>query len=303
MPIDSRKLTYFVAVAEALHFTRAAELLGIPQPRLSQQIKRLESELGTDLFWRNNRRVELTAAGAVLLEESRKALGQLDLAARRARSAGKGEAGELALGFIDAATYGVLPAHLRRFRKMVPDVRLDLHEMATGPLVKALQSGDIRLAYIRPTIADGIASTPVDSEDLLVALPQDHPLAEHDKIRLGDVQGEPFISIPREVAPSRFDYIVGLFRDVGGPPAIIQSVERPSSTLALVSAGIGLALVPSSLRCLAIPGIVFRPLDDVIATVGLDLAWKQGGGTPAVERYLDICAPQRHGRRATRSRD
>ena len=188
--VELRHLRYFVAVAEELHFGRAAERLRVAQPGLSQQIQALERALGVALFDRTSRRVELTAAGALLLAEGKRALAQTERALDRARRAGRGEVGRLTVAAIGSATYDVLPALLREHRRRYPEVELVLREMSTPAQVHALRSGEIDVGFLRlPADTRDLVASTVREETMLLMLPESHPLAAHAEVPLAALAG------------------------------------------------------------------------------------------------------------------
>src|SRR3954453_15892050 len=202
--MELRHLRYFVAVAEELHFGRAARRLQLAQPPLSRQIQGLEQELGVRLLERTKRHVELTPAGKVFLEHARKLLTEADHAVAAARRAARGEIGRLAIGFVGAATYSALPELLRVFHTRFPDVELVLYEMTSAHQHDALREGRIEVGFVRPAIPDDtLARRVARGEPLVAALPAGHRLARRDEpIPLSDLAGEPFILFPRDPRPS-----------------------------------------------------------------------------------------------------
>src|SRR5687768_4355925 len=200
--MELRHLRYFVAVAEELHFGRAAVRLHIAQPPLSMQIKQLEGELGFRLFQRTNRKVEITQAGALFLDDVRELLAELDRSVASAKRVARGESGWLGIGFVGSATYAVLPAALQRFRKDHPDVELVLRELVTAKQAQALREGRIHVGLARPAIdEEGIDSEVILHEPLVAALPDSHRLARKAGIRVEDLAAEPFILFPRNPKP------------------------------------------------------------------------------------------------------
>ncbi|WP_232668423.1 LysR substrate-binding domain-containing protein [Pseudonocardia sp. TRM90224] len=257
-----RRLTYFVAVAEELSFTSAAERLHMAQPPLSQQIALLEKELGTALFDRSRRSVRLTPAGAALLPEARRLLAELDETAGMIRRVGDGSVGQLSIGFVPSAINGPLPELLRRFRAGRPDVELVLREMAPDPLVAAVERGrlDLGILYL-PVSASGLTQQVLGEEELVLALPADHPATASSEIDLADLADEPFIMPERHDVPGLHAAVARAFTEAGVAPRIaLRGVWLVQTVLGLVAAGIGPAVVPSSVATANRDGVVLRPI-------------------------------------------
>lgn len=270
-----RRLVYFVAVAEELSFTRAAERLHMAQPPLSQQIGLLEKDLGVTLFDRSRRSIRLTPAGTAMLPEARRLLADLDETARMIRRVADGALGRLSVGFVPSAVDGRLPDVLRAFRADHPDVDLVLRELPPDPLLAAVASGRLDLGVLyRPVAADGLAEIVVASEPLMLALPDDHPAAASDTVALADVATEPFVMPEQHDVPGLHATIMSAFADAGVAPRVAQrGVWLVQTVLALVTAGIGLALVPSSAATLHRPGVAFRPIRGTHHPVELAAVW------------------------------
>lgn len=259
--VELRHLRYFLAVAEELHFTRAAARVGIAQPALSQQIRRLEGEIGAELFHRTRRNVELSAAGMALLPFARRALGEVSGAVEAARRAAHGEIGTLTVGFVESAAAAVVPAAVRRFRRDHPEVDLTLRELGVGIQLEALRSGALDLAILRaPVTADDLAVAPVLDEGFVVAVPDGSELARRRRIRPRDLSGEPLVLLAREVVPGLYDQIIALHEDSGLRAQIAQEASSIQAVLGLVAAGLGISLLPASVRSLDRAGVVFLTL-------------------------------------------
>jgi DNA-binding transcriptional LysR family regulator len=287
--MELRHLRYFVAVAEELHFRRAAERLHVSQPPLSQQIRALEAELGVTLFERNRRRVELTAAGAALLGEAQAILAQVDHAVDLTRRVARGEAGALAVGFVGSAMYGRLPDVVRAFHAERPGVALRLREFPTGEALEALADGRIDVGVVRPAQVDaGLEIDVVQREDVLAALPSGHRLAERESLALGDLGGEAFVLLARREAPGLFGALDAAMSELGVAPREVQEVSELRTVLGLVSAGVGVSLVPASVASGERSGVVFRPLTGRVPTVELALAWRAGDPSPSLAAFLEL---------------
>jgi DNA-binding transcriptional LysR family regulator len=286
---EERHLRQFIAVVEELHFTRAAKRLGIAQPALSSQIKRLERRLGVDLFRRTRRRVELTAAGRVFLAEARRSLDQLEWAVEAARRAGRGEVGRLALGFVGPATYSVLPPVLSAFHERYPEVELDVMEMNSGLQLPALLAGRLDLGFLRPPDhATNLWVEPVLREGVIVALPRGHPLAAATRVSASDLAGERLLLFRRELEPTLFDAYVRFFGAVAATPRIDQVANPLHLILALVAAGTGVTLAPASTRNLRRPDVVYRPLTPQPPRLVLAAAWRSDDPSPVLAAFVAV---------------
>jgi len=258
--IELRHLRYFVAVAEELHFTRAARSLNIAQPPLSQQIRRLETLLGTPLFLRTSRKVVLTPAGEKLLEGARTALAEVSRAIEGAQRAVQGDTQTIRIGFTDSAALSVLPSALRRFTAKYPNVHLDLREGTTSSQIEALERQVIDIALVRGPIR---ATPPLRVETILreafvVAVPDDHFLSVRDKISLRELAGEPIVLFPRRLAPEFHDTITRMCHDAGFVPNVVFEAAEYQTILSLIAGGQGVSIVPASVQNLARAGVVFR---------------------------------------------
>jgi DNA-binding transcriptional LysR family regulator len=291
--MELRQLRYFIAVAEELHFSRAAARLHIAQPPLSQQIKQLESELHTQLLWRTKRRVELTGAGEAFLEEARKTLAQAEQAARVAQSTAAGETGQVQLGFIDSALYGFLPRLLRGFRDRHPDVQVVLHELTSGQQIEALRRAEIQLAVLRPTRAGAqVAFHEIGRERLLVAMPAGHRLAELEEVPAEELEPEGWVLFPRLLSPGLHDYLVGICRRAGFRPRVVQEAREGHTIVGLVGAGLGIALVAESLKHWGGPEVVYRPLRASTTVLPMCVAWRRDERARAVLSFVEIAKSQ-----------
>jgi DNA-binding transcriptional LysR family regulator len=291
--MELRHLRYFVAVAEEGHVTRAAERLGIQQPPLSQQIQALERELDVQLFRRKPRGVELTPAGRALLDDARAILARTEAAVAATKRAARGEAGRIGLGFTSSASFHpFVPRVIRAFREAHPLVVLGLEESGTTELVEALRSEAIDLAFIRSPVGDtaGVAVFPVLEEPMVVALPNGHRLARSGAaLPLAELAGETFILYRRPVGPGLHDAIVAACDRAGFSPTIGQEAPRMLSTLSLVAAGFGVALVPASMSRLETEGVAYRALDKAAQlTAPLNLAARRNEASAAVRRFTAL---------------
>jgi DNA-binding transcriptional LysR family regulator len=293
--MDLRHLRYFVAVAEEGHMTRAAERLGIQQPPLSQQIRALESELQVQLFRRKARGVELTQPGQALLAEAHAILQQVEHAVAAARRTARGEAGRVGLGFTSSASFHPLvPRLIREYREAHPLVGLTLEESGTGELVDALRAERLDAAFVRSPIgsAPGIAVHAVLEEAMVAALPAAHALAARGAAKalaLEALAVETFILYRRPLGPGLYDAIIAACQRAGFSPTIGQEAPRMLATLSLVAAGLGVTLVPQSMRRLRVHGVAYRPLDSASGLVApLNLAYRRGESSEAARRFIAL---------------
>jgi DNA-binding transcriptional LysR family regulator len=289
---DLRQLRSFVVVAEESHFGRAAARLGIAQPPLSQQIRRLETKVGFALFDRGTRKVELTAAGQSLLETAYKMLEQASDGLESARRAGRGEEGVLRIGINPSLALTDLVRVLQSFRRENDRITLTFHEMTSQPQVGSLLVGDIDIGFLRETYAvQSLESRPLIDEPLVVVLPETHPLADCATVDIGKLAGETFISIPRQSGSALYDRIIAACRQSGFQPAIGPEAAEWPTIVALVGCGLGVALAPECVRRLDIPGVAYRSISPLVSTV-VTMAWRQNDRNPIVQRFL------RHAQRA-----
>lgn len=290
--MELRHLRYFIAVAEELHFGRAAERLGISQPPLSQQIQALEEEIGARLFERTNRRVELTDAGRLFLDESRQVLAQVDKAVLLARRAHLGELGELKIGFTSSAPFtSTIPSSIHAFRKAYPDVHLDLQEMSSRQVLKALLEESLQVGVIRPlALPDAVHWVELFREPLVAVLRADHPLAagSEDGLAIAALAEEPFVFFPRSYGTGLYDQVIALTRQAGFSPRIAQEASEAMTIIGLVSAGLGVSILPASFRRTRVDGVVYRTLSDPEATTAVWLVRRQDEGSPLALSFIDL---------------
>ncbi|MCY0906385.1 LysR family transcriptional regulator [Arthrobacter sp. H14-L1] len=279
--MNLRRLELFVAVAEELHFNRAAQRLHMAQPPLSQQIRKLEEECKVALFVRNSRNVELTAEGEVLLEHARKVLAQYAVMTAALTHARDGELGRLRLGFVSSAAIYLVPGLVRDMRAWWPGIDLQLREETTDMQLELIAAGslDAGIAREMKTVA-GISATVLMHEPLVVAVASDHRLATRSSVALKDLKGEAFIAFPRSRISSLFDHISALLHAVGVDFDIAQEAVQFPTILGLVSAHLGIAVVPESMRAFAIPGLVYLDIEDTNATSTVSLIYSTEASNP-----------------------
>ena len=289
--MELRHLRYFVAVAEELHFGRAAARLHIAQPPLSQQILRLERELGVELLRRNRRSVQLTDAGRLLLEHAKPLLAQADHLERLLRQAAAGEVGRLAVGFVGSASYETLPRILRAFRDRYPNVELRLEELTTVGQVAALLAGRIDVGLVRPPVGDeSLELTPLVEERLVAALPDSHRLARRRRVPVAALADEAFVLVPRRLGTGLYDDVLGVCREAGFSPHVVQEANEMQTIVSLVSAGIGVSLVPESVETFSPPRVAYRPLSGPNASLEIALAHRRSDRSPLVESFREVAA-------------
>jgi DNA-binding transcriptional LysR family regulator len=306
---DLRQLRYFVTVAEEKHFGRAAARLSMTQPPLSQAIRALEETLGVELFARTKRSVELTAVGADLLPEVRRLLASAEGLRPLAQSLARGEAGVLSLAFVSTADYGLLPPLLRDFGARHPRVRLELTEATSDVQLDELTAGRIDAGLVIAPLpsrhAAQLAWLPIVREPLVIAMSTDmaqrlgsadacaggaDPRAEwlDAPISLRDVADAPLVIFPRRLAPGFYDIIMDCYGVAGLAPRIGQEAIQMQTIVSLVSAGMGVALVPQSLRNLRRTGVVYRPLSGSVPAIETGLAWRTDEVSPVLAGFIDI---------------
>jgi len=291
--MELRHLRYFIAVAEERHVTRAAARVGIQQPPLSQQIRALEAELQVQLFRRKPRGVELTQAGETLLVEARQILRQVEHATTAARRTARGEIGRIGVGFTSSASFHpFVPRAIRAYREAHPLVALSLEESGTGELVEALQAERLDAAFVRSPIgaAAGIAVHSVLEEPMAAALPEGHDLTVGDApLALAALAPETFILYRRPLGPGLYDAIIAACHRAGFSPDIGQEAPRLLATLSLVAAGLGVTLVPQSMRRLRVEGVAYRTIEDAAGLVApLNLAYRRAEGAAAARRFIAL---------------
>lgn len=271
--MELRHLRYFLAVAEELSFTRAAARLQIAQPPLSQQIAKLERELGVQLLERTSRSVRLTRAGTAMLHEARLLLSRADETTRIVSRVGSGQSGAVRIGCIPSGFSGVLLRLLPAFRRRFPDVLPLVYEMEATPQLEALSHGIVDAGLLRLSRPyPGVTVEPVDTEPLVAALPADNPLAAKDVVPLADLADESFVLFPRQAAADAFDVITAACGAAGFTPNAVYEVTNDHTLAGLVAAGLGVSVVPESTSNLMLPGIVYRPLAPPVPTTVMSIA-------------------------------
>jgi DNA-binding transcriptional LysR family regulator len=283
------QLRYFVALAERLHFGRAAQALHISQPPLSRAIRALEERLGVRLFARTRRRVELTAEGGRLLEEARRLIAQLERSVLELRGMAAGEQGRLRVGFVSLADYGVLPELLRRYKSARPGVALALREMVSPEQASALAAGELDFGLLLAPVAGEAAleHLVVQRERFVAALPARHRLARGPgRLKMSELAGEPLVMIPRDIAPRLYDIVRGLAARGGFPLNVAQEAIQMQTVVSLVSSGLGVSIVPASVANLGRRGVVYRELTDRHPRLDVWLAWPRASLGAAAREFV-----------------
>jgi DNA-binding transcriptional LysR family regulator len=290
--IDFKRLRYFIALAEARHFGRAAARLHISQPPLSRQLIALEKELGLSLVERNARGVTLTAAGERFYIDAKAVLAALEQAEMNCRAAATGAAGRLSLGFTMCAAYSVVPGYARRFSVACPEVDVSLKEVVSNDLAQRVLDGGLDAAIMFPGAFDkSLATMTIFSEPLCVALSKHHRLSKHRRIRVSQLAEETFVMAMEEVAPKFRSVIVQHCRSGGFEPVIGFEVQLQQTVLSLVSEEAGVALVPHSMSKSKLAGVAFRELADA-PTVEQVLVWSKANRNPCLTRFVELVQEQ-----------
>lgn len=291
--MELRQVRYFVAVAEELHFGRAARRVHVAQPALSKQVMNLERELGARLLDRRGRKVELTEAGRVFLERARVILDQIGEAGEEAARAGRGEVGRLSVGFTGMTLYGAVPRIVRAFGERYPGVDLALREMCTPTMTEGLLGRRVDIGFLHPPVGEAVgkelAVKGMMSEPLIVALPEDHALSGLPEVPLGRLAEERFVIVPRDEGPELHDRIMSTCHASGLSPAIAnQNAPSQTTALGLVAAGVGVSLVWECMRNLGRSGVVYRPLAGQTPRLETALAWRRDDSSPVLAAFLAL---------------
>jgi DNA-binding transcriptional LysR family regulator len=289
--MEYRHLRFFVAVAEELHFTKAATRLHVAQPHLSQEIRRLEKELGVTLFERDRRRVMLTAAGRAFLVRAQMLLADTSAAVRAAQRANRGETGTLRIGFVSSAGLGiVLPDAVRRFRTERPEVEVLLSEQNSDEQVDLITRRRLDVGLLHPPLKSelGLEIEIVSNEPLVAALPGNHPLAASRSIQLRALGNEPWILFPRGIASRLYEEIMIACAGAGFSPRVVQEGIKLSTIMSLVASGLGVSLVPQSLGRIGLRRVTCVPLAEKGPTLPLALIWRRGDANPTLPPFMQI---------------
>ena len=290
--MELRHLRYFLAVGEALNFTKAAARLRVAQPALSRQIQDLEDEIGVDLLHRSSRGVTLTAEGKLFLEEVRGLLKHADESIERVRALARGEYGELHIGYAPVPSTEILPPTLAAFQKAVPRVKVLLHDLSSDELIAGLRNGTLELAIMVEPIGEqtvGIEFEVLRTEGLCVAMSAAQPLARLKSIPLERLADEPLVGLSRKGYPEYYDYLDRIFAPIHAKPRIVVECDSMSSLIAEVEAGRGISLASSTFKLVVGKRLLYRALTGTTATVSLGIARAtKGDVTPAGEKFCEI---------------
>jgi DNA-binding transcriptional LysR family regulator len=287
--MELRHLRYFVAVAEELHFGHAADRLHTSQSSLSQQVRNLEAELKVDLLRRVKRHVELTPAGNRFLREARGILAAAERAAGLARETAREESLKIVIGISPETDWAFLGKALRLFGEHAPSVEVLFQNLTPEAQIQALHAGRIDIGFVGlPIEAEGVVSELTGRERLVAAIPEDHPMARHARIRLRDLSGEAYTLWPRHLSPVRYDQLLSVFRRAGFGPPIAMEGGLPSTqtVLGMVAAGLTIALVDPAIKQRAIPGVVFRPIGDPGVFTESGVIYRREDPSPLLASFL-----------------
>jgi DNA-binding transcriptional LysR family regulator len=295
MTMELRHLRYFVAVAEELSFTRAAERLHISQPPLSQQIRQLENELGVELFHRTKHEVRITEAGRAVLPAARDTLDQARRVETAARRAGQGVSGTIRIGFSSSLPLTKFPSILRVCRSRFPGILLTLHEHTTEKQIELLSVGEIDVGFVRLPVENATASLvirPIFHEPLLLAMPRGHKIGQRRKVALQSLREEPFILLPHATAPGLHDQIMGMCIRAGFRPKVVQEASQVQTIVSLVSAGLGVAIVPASVQSLQRERVIYRRLSGTAAMTATAIVFERDNPSAILRTFLSVVAGQ-----------
>ena len=288
--MDLRQMKYFLALAQELHFGRAAARLHMAQPPLTRQIRGLEDELGTPLFLRTAKGVELTAAGQALLDEVPNILSLTQRARDRTQQAGQGLIGQLDVGIFGSGVLDVIPRLLAAFHRARPEVRIELHNLTKGEQLQALRERRITIGFNRLVPPEpGLGVLTVLQEKLVVGLPETHPLCARQEIALRDLDGEPMIVYPNAPLPGLAQEVASAFHREGIRLNVVQAVEDVLTCVALVAGGFGACITTQSATSLRLPGVVYRPLRSRhLRDIELSCLYRTDDASPVLAAFLDV---------------
>jgi DNA-binding transcriptional LysR family regulator len=288
--MDLRRIRYFVAVAEELHFGHAATRLHISQPPLSQQIQALEKELGVQLFIREHKRVRLTPAGQIFLDEARSLLNQAARAVEVTQRAARGETGLLRIGFTSSLPYArIMPRIIQHFRSRYPHIQLQLEELSSRRQIPALAQDKLDIGFLRPSslLQDtGLEHLVLLEEPLVAVMPASHPLASRRSVQMPMLRDEPFIFYATRLGSELTAQIVNMCHQAGFSPNVVQEVYEMHTILGLVATGLGISIVADSLRQVQLDNIVYVPLEAPAAVTQVLLAWRRHPASPVLDNFL-----------------
>jgi DNA-binding transcriptional LysR family regulator len=284
--MDLPALRTVVALADELHFGRAAATLGVAQPQVSQRLRKLEDELGLVLFERDNHRVAVTDSGAEVVRHARQVLAAADRLARLADGLREGSSGTVRIGAVGSAFFGALSALLSPCRQALPGLRLQVREMESPEQLDALASGAIDIGFLRPPAPEGLLARTVWTEPLVVAVPANGDVADRQSLSPADLAGQPMVLFPRSAGPGYWDRVATLLSRAGADLQPVAEADHATTLLGLVSLGVGITVVPASMQSVQLPGVCYLPLRREVS-IGLSLVTAGGDVTPTVRSVLE----------------
>ncbi|MEN4920863.1 LysR substrate-binding domain-containing protein [Achromobacter spanius] len=292
--MDQKSMRMFLALAEELHYGRAAARLFISQPPLTKAIQQLEERLGVTLFDRNKRSVRLTVAGTALVQEARRLLAQTELSIRAVQRAERGDAGRLRIGFVAAVLFMDIREVLQKLERDLPGLESVWEEMGSSEQLQALEQDriDIGFAQVSQGVGD-MMSFPVGRVDLVIALEEGHRLARRRRVRLEDLAEDAFVAIPRHSGPSFHDLTISACMDAGFSPRIMHYAKHLVSVVSLVAMGLGVSLVPRSFARAGVPGVVFKNIDGMVVQAEYSAVWNPANTLPLLPHVLGVLGGQR----------
>lgn len=287
--MELRQLRYFLAVAEHLHFSLAAEKIGIAQPPLSQQILKLEREVGTALFIRHARRVELTEAGKILQGSAKKIIAETELALVQVKLAARGETGQLSIGFAGSTVFHPLVAKMmREFRQRFPSVAIKSEETNSTALLQKVTEGRLDCALVRlPLNCHDLKMAILVEEEMVAVLPADHPLCETGAVTLSQLASEPMVLFPRTIGPGIYDLILSACTESGFSPQIALESPQLSSAINMVAAGFGITLVPRSICQIQPEGVSYHRVLNQSLNTTIALVYRPREKSLVVQHFVD----------------
>jgi len=287
--IDLKVLYYFTVLAEEKHFGQAAKRIGIEQPPLSLQIKKLESITGGLLFDRSSRKIKLTPLGETLLPEAYRMLEQSVQVMDKIKSMSRGETGVLHIGFATSTIFSGITAAIQKHKKLYPKVELRLQELSSAAQTAALQNGSIDIGFIREAGRwEGIACHPIVKERFVAVLSNQHPLSKKETLALKDLEGQPFVHFPRSVAPALYDKVQSVFMKGGFFPTIVQEAYEWQTIVSLVEANLGVSVCPESFQKLRIGKVQYRYLNDVKILTSISVCFASANESKLIEPFLKV---------------
>jgi DNA-binding transcriptional LysR family regulator len=293
--IELRHLKYFIAVAEELNFGRAAQRLYITQPSLSRQIVSLEGELGFALFTRDKRQIQLTEAGQLFLTEAQQIIVRFDRGMNIARRISSGELGQLRIGFQGSSVYDIIPLSIRAFREQFPQVQLSISSIPTSEQIELIHNGNLDLGFVVPPISDNtLHLETILAEPLVLVLPENHPLAKDAEIPLAAIANEPLVLASRDRGCGLHEQILQFYEREGLHPNVVHAAREMQVMLGFVAAGMGISLLPTSVKNLQRRGIVYRTLTPNAPMAELAITWHRENNTATLNRFLAIVRQQKN---------